>query len=115
MPRSKRDGEQEGRWSSHHHTSKWIHGDQNTTDVGIDFAISPAFLEVVVDAFIADGCEEGHIGHADLLLFEAFFPICLMNAELKRVPVVDGVLEVPWQLSWHPSWASQLFCPPSWI
>ena len=60
-------------------TSEGVNGDEHRTNVGIDLGILPSFLEIFIDALVRDGGEEGHIGHADLLLLEALFPVCLQD------------------------------------
>ena len=58
-------------------TSKGIHGNKDTTNVGIDVSILPAFLQILIDALITDLGQESHIGNADLFLLEALFPVRL--------------------------------------
>ena len=36
------------------HTSEWVHGNENTTDPGVDVAGLPALAQVLVDALVAD-------------------------------------------------------------
>ena len=60
-------------------TSEGIDGDEHSADVGVDFAILPPFLEILIDALVRDGSEESHIRHADLLLLEALLPVRLGN------------------------------------
>ena len=60
-------------------TSEGVDGDEHSADVGVNFAVLPPFLKVLVDALVRDGGEEGHIGHADLLLLEALLPVRLGN------------------------------------
>ena len=60
-------------------TSKWVHGNEHCTDVGVDFAILPPLLEVLVNAFIRDRGQESHVGYTDLLLLETLLPVRLHN------------------------------------
>ena len=67
-------------------TSEGIDGYEDGSDICVDLAVGPPFLEVLVDALVADCGEEGHVGYADLLLFEAFLPISLsgISAEIVK-------------------------------
>ena len=58
-------------------TSERIYGYQDTSNIRVDLPISPSLLQVLVYAFVADGGEEGHVGHSDLFLLETFLPVRL--------------------------------------
>lgn len=58
-------------------TPEWIHRDQNRANICVDFRVGPPFLKIFIDAFIADGGQQGHIVNSDLLLLEPFLPVCL--------------------------------------
>ena len=38
-------------------TSKRVDRYQHGTDIGVDLAAGPSFLQVIVDALVADGCQ----------------------------------------------------------
>jgi len=58
-------------------TSKRVDGYQDTSDIRIDLAVLPPFRKIFVHSFIRDGREQRHVGYANLLLLETFFPIGL--------------------------------------
>lgn len=62
------------------HTSKWADRNQDIPDIRIDFSVSPAFLKVLIDTFVTDRRQQGHIGDSNLFLLEAFFPVRLCIA-----------------------------------
>ena len=90
-------------------TSEGVHGDEHRTNVGVDLCVLPPFIEVLIDALVRDGGEEGHVRYADLLLLEAFLPVCLegIDSPSERYITVECVRwDVPWQPCLpHPSWA----------
>lgn len=58
-------------------TFEWIDRYQHSTNIRVDFCVRPPLLKIIVDAFVADCGQEGHICHSDLLLLEALLPISL--------------------------------------
>lgn len=69
-------------------TSEWVHRNQDGTDVGIDFSVRPALLQVLVDTFVADCREQCHIVHSNLFLLKPLLPIRLH----KRLSEINQTL-----------------------
>jgi hypothetical protein len=58
-------------------TSEWVDRDEHGANVSVNLGVGPSFLEILVDALVADSGEQRHIGDPDLLLLEALLPIRL--------------------------------------
>ena len=65
-------------------TFEWVDGNQDTTDVGVNLAILPPLLQVVVDSLVCNRSEECHVGYTDLLLLEAFLPVRLISHSIRH-------------------------------
>lgn len=63
-------------------TSKWVHGYENGSNVGVYLPVCPPFLQILVYTVIADLGQQRHVRDANLLLLEALFPVCLL--EMRR-------------------------------
>lgn len=60
-------------------TPKRIDGYKHIANVGVDLAIRPPLLEVLVDSLVADCRQQRHIGDASLLLLEPLLPVGLVG------------------------------------
>lgn len=96
-------------------TSERVDRYQHRAYVRVNFPVCPALLQVVVDAFVTDCRQQGHIRHSNLFLLKSFFPVRLsqindcIKKEDKCVP------SQPWPSPLLSSQQVSPFSLPSWM
>jgi hypothetical protein len=60
-------------------TAERVDRDEYSSNVRVYLRVGPPFLEVLIDALVANRREKGHVGYTDLLLLEALLPVGLQK------------------------------------
>ena len=59
------------------HTSERVDRYQHRANVRVDVSILPPFLQILIDALVADLGQQRHVGDTHLLLLEPLLPVGL--------------------------------------